>query len=133
MGFKDLALFNDALLAKQAWRLLHNKNSLFYKVFKSKFFPDCLFMEASNSHSGSYAWQSILKGRDVLLKGAKWRVGSRESINVWLDAWLPSLDYPRIQSPIVEGFKDIKVQDLIDSVTHNWDDCPIAECSTLRR
>ena len=90
-------------------------------------------MEASNSHSGSYAWQSILKGRDVLLKGAKWRVGSRESINVWLVAWLPSLDYPRIQSPIVEGFKDIKVQDLIDPVTHNWDDCPIAECSTLRR
>ena len=26
MGFKDLALFNDALLAKQAWHLLHNKD-----------------------------------------------------------------------------------------------------------
>ena len=79
-------------------------------------------MEASNSHSSSYAWQSILKWHEVLLKGAKWRVRSGEPINVWLDAWLPSLDQPRIQSPIVEGFEKIKVHDLIDPVTHNWDD-----------
>ena len=123
MGFKDLALFNDALLAKQAWRLLHNQNSLFYRVFKSKFFLDCLIMEVLDSHSGSYAWQSILKGRDVLWKGAKWRVGCGESISVWLDAWLPPLEHPQIQSPIFAGFEDIKVQDLIDPVSHSWDDC----------
>ena len=35
MGFKDLALYNDALLAKQTWRLLHDIQSLFHRVFKA--------------------------------------------------------------------------------------------------
>ena len=46
MGFKNLALFNDALLAKQAWHILHNKESLFYRIFKSKFFPHYSIMDA---------------------------------------------------------------------------------------
>ena len=35
MGFRFSAMFNDSLLAKQAWQLLHNKTYLFYKVFKA--------------------------------------------------------------------------------------------------
>ena len=52
MGFKDLALFNDALLAKQAWGLLQNKQSLFHKIFKSRFFPTCSFMDARSAPVG---------------------------------------------------------------------------------
>ena len=56
MGFKDLTLFNDALLAKQAWRLLHNDRSLFYRVFKAKFITHCSLLEALDFAKGSYAW-----------------------------------------------------------------------------
>ena len=83
MGFRDLALYNDSLLAKQAWRLLHNKSSLFYKVFKARFFPHCSIIKATDSRSSSYAWRSILKGRDVLQRGARWRIGNGESIKIW--------------------------------------------------
>lgn len=55
MGFKDLTLFNDALLAKQTWRLLHETQSLFYQAFKDKFFPNSMVMEAKNPTSVSYA------------------------------------------------------------------------------
>ena len=65
MGFRDLALFNDSHLAKQAWQLLKNQDSLFYKVFKARFFPNCTIMEAKKN-KGLYAWTSILHGRDVL-------------------------------------------------------------------
>ena len=76
MGFRDLALFNDSLLAKQAWWLLKNQDSLFYKVFKARFFPKCSIMEAKNSRGGSYAWSSTLHGKDVLERCCRWRIGN---------------------------------------------------------
>ena len=66
MGFKDLALYNDALLAKQTWRLLHDIQSLFHRVLKAKFFPNSMVLEAKCPSSASYAWKSIIKGRDVI-------------------------------------------------------------------
>ena len=120
MGFKDLALFNDALLAKQAWRLLYNTNSLFYKVFKSKFFPNCSIMEATECHSGSYAWRSILVGREVLKEGMKWRVGSGAKIKAWSDPWLPSEFLPYVTSPPARGFEDVTVSSLINQYPVSW-------------
>ena len=83
LGFRDLTMFNDSLLPKQAWRLLYNKTSLFYKVFKARFFPNSSLMEAANSRIGSYTWKSILRGRDIIQRGGLWRIGSGEKINSW--------------------------------------------------
>ena len=83
MGFRDLALFNDSLLAKQAWRLLHDHNNLYYKVFKARFFPNTMIMEAKDSRLGFYAWKSILIGRDVIQRGVRWRVGNGKKIRIW--------------------------------------------------
>ena len=85
MGFKDIAMFNDSLLAKQAWQLLKHLDSLLHKVFKVHFFPNCTFMEAKHSSGGSHAWNSILHGRDVLLMGCRGRIGNGKVVSIWQD------------------------------------------------
>ena len=78
-------------------------------------------MEASNSNSSSYAWHNILRGHGVLMRGVRWRVGCGESIGVWNDAWLLSLEQPQILSSPIVGLEDIHVCDLIDPASKQWD------------
>ncbi|KAL4278019.1 hypothetical protein GQ457_03G016740 [Hibiscus cannabinus] len=47
IGFKDLHLFNIALLGKQIWRLLSTPGSLLYRTLRAKYFPDGDLLSAS--------------------------------------------------------------------------------------
>ncbi|KAL0011885.1 hypothetical protein SO802_006993 [Lithocarpus litseifolius] len=82
MGFRDLKLFNMALLAKQGWRLQTNSSSLFYRVYKAKYFPKCNFLKATLGSQPSFAWRSILSGQAVVKRGVRWQVGDGEQIQV---------------------------------------------------
>ncbi|XP_075655141.1 uncharacterized protein LOC142625348 [Castanea sativa] len=89
LGFRDLRSFNLALLAKQCWRLLHNQDSLFYQVYKAKYFPNTSFLEAAVPTHSLYAWRSITHGQHLIVQGSRWRVGDGSLINIWADKWLP--------------------------------------------
>ena len=71
-------------------------------------------MEATCPSSESYAWKSIIKGRDVIKRGAIWRIGDGKSIHIWGDRWLPQKHSPLVLSLQVDGLVEAKVQSLID-------------------
>jgi hypothetical protein len=82
LGFRELGSFNEALLAKQVWRLMHNKTSLFYIVFKAKYFPHCSILDAQLNARSSFAWKSIMGAREVIKKGSIWRIGNGDHIRI---------------------------------------------------
>ncbi|KAH1074286.1 hypothetical protein J1N35_026614 [Gossypium stocksii] len=89
MGFRNLFLFNKALLAKQVWRILSQPNCLLAKVFKARYFPKSDILSAKVSSYPSFTWRSICGARDLIANGLFWRIGKGTSVNIWNDPWIP--------------------------------------------
>ncbi|MCH84712.1 hypothetical protein A2U01_0005547, partial [Trifolium medium] len=76
MGFRNLRAFNEALLAKQGWRLITHPSSMVAQVLKAKYYPNAQFLQAQPKQNMSYSWRSILQASWVLKKGCFWTIGS---------------------------------------------------------
>ena len=121
MGFRDIHCFNLALLAKQAWRLLDNPDSLCATILRAKYYPDGDLLNSKPKHGASFTWQSIMAGITTLKRGYIWRVGNGHNINIWEDAWMPNCATRKIVTP-KGGHLLSRLVDLIDPVSNNWDE-----------
>ncbi|KAK2658235.1 hypothetical protein Ddye_004768 [Dipteronia dyeriana] len=72
LGFKDISLFNQALLAKQAWRIIHSPASLVARVFKAKYFNNVDLLSTTIKNGCSPIWRRLIWGRKLLSKGLRW-------------------------------------------------------------
>lgn len=121
MGFKDIGLFNQALLAKQAWRVLQYPKCLLSRLLKSRYFPEGGFLGAGLGNRPSYEWRSVSFGRELLSEGLVKRVGNGGSIKVWGELWIDDngLRAPLMKNAIINI--DLLVMELIDVERIRWD------------
>ena len=99
MGFRDIQILTMLFLQSRFLRLLHHKNSLLYKVFGAKYFPNSSILEAPIHPYCYFAWRSILQTRDVINNDVVWRVGNKKSIKIWEHKWLPEHSNSKVVSP----------------------------------
>ncbi|XP_058198477.1 uncharacterized protein LOC131313998 [Rhododendron vialii] len=120
LGFRDLDVFNRALIAKQGWKLISGEPSLFKRIFKGKYFPNTTFFNANVSSQASWALRSICWARELLNKGWRWQVCSGKDIRIWEDHWLPKPPAFKVSPSSVISSTITYVSDLIDNSTKTW-------------
>ncbi|XP_010463319.1 PREDICTED: uncharacterized protein LOC104743986 [Camelina sativa] len=97
LGFRVLEQFNDALLAKQYWRLIQYPTSLMARVM-----------------------------RGLMEQGARWEIGSGCSISVWKDPWIPDRQPRPANGRGRLLHPNLMVNHIINPITKDWH-LPIVE------
>ncbi|CAJ2669980.1 unnamed protein product [Trifolium pratense] len=120
LGFRNFEAFNMAMVAKQAWKILQNPDTLVARLIKARYFPRSTLLEASLGYNPSFAWRSIWKARQVLLLGCRWRIGGGDKIHVMSDPWLRGNGERWIPSPQPEGMYNLFVRDLMVDNYKAW-------------
>ncbi|XP_010513204.1 PREDICTED: uncharacterized protein LOC104789164 [Camelina sativa] len=118
--FRALEEFNDAMLAKQYWRLIHYPNSLMARVMRGRYFRRKHPLLATKPYSPSFAWRSIFSTKGLVERGARWLVGSGRNISVWRDSWIPDHQTRPANSRGRVLHPNLMVNHLINPLTLDW-------------
>lgn len=127
LGFKDLEAFNLALLGKQLWRMIINKNSLLARIYKSRYFKNTDPLNAKLGSRPLYAWRSIHAAQKLIQAGARVIIGNGKGTKLWQERWLNRKPASKVQSmkrqqspTSVCLADDMKVSELLQSNGRDW-------------
>lgn len=126
LGCRDLRSFNNALLAKQGWRLIKNPDTLAARIFQEKYYPSGDFLNFSLGSRPSYAWRSIWEAIPLLKEGLMWRIRDGSNIKIREDKWIPFPQSHLLQAQVQNLNPEARVCELIDIET-NWWNVPLLE------
>ena len=107
---------NQAMLAKQFWRISHNPQSLLAKTFKAKYFPHRSVHECVPKPHHSWFWRNLIKYDNPKLREGRWWIGNGRDIPLEYSDWFNCPDH-NLQNP---NLITDKVADLINHNSGEW-------------
>lgn len=111
-----------ACIAKLAWLIHTNPQSLWVQILKEKYFLTAHFLEAEVKANALWIWKGIMQTRPIIEEGWCILPGSGE-VDIRRDPWLPIHPHGRPDWRR-EGLENPHLQVVADLVDHNsgtWD------------
>lgn len=91
------------------------------RVLKGRYFPNTNILNAGVTRQGSFIWNSLLHGRDLIKKRVRLLIGSGKIISTWRDPWLQT-SRPRAPIPISPLTPDLMVSNFIKQDQSGWNE-----------
>lgn len=92
LGIRPAKDMNKAFLAKLAWRMLSEDESLWARVLRSKYASSEGGADGIiHRHNASNAWRGIVEAKPILLTGLRHVAGNGRSIKFWKDVWIEDM------------------------------------------
>lgn len=120
LNFRNMGIFNDALLAKQVWRLWKLDSPILSELYKAKYHPQESILDVHLGSSPSMAWHNFWGATSLLKDGLIWKISNGDSVNIWLDNWLPGEGRRAPNNTHNNTLELHTVNQLIDHTTKTW-------------
>lgn len=92
LRFREIQIFNKALLSNMATRVLKEPNALWIWVLMGIYFPSSDFLLATSM--ASWCWSSLHICRDVIREDEVWLIGDGSSVEpLRTDGWRHGRDF----------------------------------------
>ncbi|XP_056698192.1 uncharacterized protein [Spinacia oleracea] len=119
LGIRNMSCFNQALLARQGWRLIYHPQLLLARIYKAKY-PGLFVPGSSPPSRPSWGCRGIMVGNQVLSQGLAWKIGSGARVRITLDSWVPNVQVS-FRDSVHESDYPTLVSSLINPRSYAWD------------
>ena len=120
LGLYSMKHRNEAILAKLCWRLAHGEGKLWANMLLAKYLCPSRLTEEGRKLPCSRIWASCKKGGPIYVKGLRWTIRNGDSVNMWMDFWLPNGRLGElIVGPLNRGVEELTIRQCFDE-NHGW-------------
>ncbi|KAJ1389283.1 hypothetical protein SESBI_38405 [Sesbania bispinosa] len=86
LGVRESRCTNTSLLGKLVWDFIHKEDKFWVRVLKAKYLPSGSILSASRTVNASPVWNGIIKAKDAIKDGFRFRLGPGDS-SLWFTDW----------------------------------------------